>query len=486
MCDTIGVNDMSPLTRVPCVDINANNLDNWWPHMITAINSCNYVALDLELSGLGARDKLNAKQIDERYKAVVCTAKTRSVLSIGFAFFTFTDKNSGDISNKCVKNKTKTKKQTNCQTKANNSSVTDDIQDVNSESDVKTGDKQWKITAKVFNLLCLCDEEYICEPETMRFLASHGFDFNGQCLHGLPYHRGNDTEYEDSTTPSIRKLITEIIRHKLPIVLHNGFIDLVFLYQNFYSDLPNDLQTFIADLVELFPSGIFDTKYIADFHERLNRSYLEYLFYEKQRYNIERSMNGQTYIDITFTSYSHNLLDIEYQDLSTKIASEPNIAIDICLDYANHGWCKLKDLCKNSHNIDHILDKKNTSKRIKKMIRKLKKKNEEQLYEDSNDEHNSSPVEMIVNMNHSRQGVHSAGYDAFMTGYCFAYYMAVNAKSRQLSSKQLCFKSLGISQLVNNIYLIGKDQSLRINASSFAKTSNNHKIKIKRIHTNNS
>ena len=83
-----------------------------------------------------------------------------------------------------------------------------------------------------------------------------------------------------------------------------------------------------------------------------------------------------------------------------------------------------------------------------------------------------------------KQGAHRAGYDAFMTGYCLAFYMAVNAKSKPNATRPLNPKAMGISHVINNIYLTGKDQSLRITASSFAKPSAYHKNKISRIRCN--
>jgi len=66
--------------------------------------------------------------------------------------------------------------------------------DVNmsTEADTNSKENKWKFSVKVFNILCLCDDEYVVEPETLKFLVGHGFDFNRQCMHGLPYHRGND------------------------------------------------------------------------------------------------------------------------------------------------------------------------------------------------------------------------------------------------------------------------------------------------------
>ena len=76
----------------------------------------------------------------------------------------------------------------------------------------------------------------------------------------------------------IREIFSTIVRRSVPVVLHNALVDLIYIYQNFYCTLPAKLDSFLADMAEMFSAGIIDTKYIADYVIRMPSSYLEYAF----------------------------------------------------------------------------------------------------------------------------------------------------------------------------------------------------------------
>ncbi len=73
---------------VPVVHITLDNFHQLLPELQSAIGEASFIALDAELSGIGAKRALNSFDMHDRYKAMVELAHSRAMLSLGIACFT--------------------------------------------------------------------------------------------------------------------------------------------------------------------------------------------------------------------------------------------------------------------------------------------------------------------------------------------------------------------------------------------------------------
>ncbi|KAL3868765.1 hypothetical protein ACJMK2_041530 [Sinanodonta woodiana] len=485
---------MTNFDRIPIVDVHIDNFRESWPALILAIKSAGFIALDLELSGLGRRNMLQAKSVDDRYKGIAECARTRAILSLGISCF------------QPVKNKTK---------------------------DLVENDKGQQIAGKcylvqTFNIMLLCSEDYVVEPASLRFLVDHGFDFNKQYSSGIPYYRGND-KGNDKDYLSVRQLLVELIMANTPIVLHNGLVDLMFLYQNLYANIPTSMSTFLADLSEMFLEGIYDTKYITDFAHRMTASYLEYVFKKCLRENTSGHLAN---IELQFLNYPESSRHVTYRQCAAR--PQPTLQQNqdcvehiqvlkevVCENYAGHGWCSKGNKCPKSHDLDLILDLDHLqeTKKSRKRKRRRNRQKDDTSVDDNitmeTDETSSNTettyfeyaenvsqmapqckddkslpssdgcqgINSSVNSSKCQSeksnvifsGGHRAGFDAFMTGYIMATYFATYDANGDNAS--------GLSEFKNKIYLSGKDYPLQVMKSGFAKTSKEHSEKIMKIRT---
>ncbi|CAN0322321.1 unnamed protein product [Lampetra planeri] len=301
--------------RVPVLDVHAGNAAACWESARRAVRAASFIAMDAEMSGLGNRKALLAQSIEERYIAIRNAARTRSLLSIGLACFR-----------------------------------------------LLPGKVGFRYEVQVLNLTLLSTEEYTVEPQSLKFLVEHGFDFNKQYTQGLPYRPGSDMTASDSTAPGARALFSEVVLAERPLVLHNGLLDLAFLFQALHTTLPPTLQTFMADLATLLPAGIYDTKHIVETETDMAASFLEYAFRKCTRGGVKSGVVGSG-VHVQFGDVPPSLLDHVDERLCPEPRAGPEKSEEamqtepaICERFAGYGWCSLGVKCPLSHDMERILD----------------------------------------------------------------------------------------------------------------------------------
>ncbi|KAL8570637.1 hypothetical protein ACOMHN_039074 [Nucella lapillus] len=485
--------------------------------------------------------------LPERYSNICEVAKTRSVLSLGLSCFKLQRVASADKER------------------------------VGSEPEAKTNAhvqiKQWSYSVQTFNVTLLCSEDYMVEPTALKFLVEHGFDFNKQYTCGVSYSRGKGQQpgsgnkksagpQQAESGPTARQLFDLLLWSEAPIVLHNGFLDLVFLYQNFYTDLPSSLQVFLGDLEEMFPQGVLDTKYLVEFVDRLPATFLEYVFRKWHRKNAFQACSERREVCLEFGRLPAKSAYVSYSrcGLPAKCVEDdfiPNSAVLqdlICQSFAGHGWCASGKHCSKSHAIDLILDLDGT-KTAKNRKRRRRRHNFRQLMGKDGDEQNSpvnpdghkrmcldesaeedsrnEPLEQsgsfedvsVLNssadakrsptgadtskeaedgdsddydvitetylksslqLEESRSGGHRAGFDAFMTGFVLACLLSKlttvdEAGERAISAGLKLRQLVGVEDLRNKIYTMGKDHPMMIGKSNFCQPSKNHRERMEKL-----
>ena len=207
--------------------INRHNLSTLVLKLRSDLSQADFISIDTEFTGLG--DKLLKHQnIEQRYLNSRDLVISHSILSMGITIF--------------------------------------------------NDDK-----AKNYLFLLLNTREHKICPKSMSFLREHGFDFNDLYDNGIPYHCGLDCD--ETLNKTLRDLMSIVFTKK--VVVHNGFLDLLFIYHSFYNILPKSLPTFVQDLSDLFTMGVYDTKYMADYIKREPSSFLELLYTKFKRENIK-------------------------------------------------------------------------------------------------------------------------------------------------------------------------------------------------------
>lgn len=137
-----------------------------------------------------------------------------------------------------------------------------------------------------FNILTLKRGTIAIETSAATFLVEHGYSFDKLFTDGIPFtprydmdkNDGIDNKKEDNRLKNFWKHLISVLRfHKIPLILHNGLYDMIYIYHSFIGKLPNTFKGFLQVVSDSFPFGIYDTRYLAN-QANMQATFLSYVF----------------------------------------------------------------------------------------------------------------------------------------------------------------------------------------------------------------
>ena len=225
--------------------VNAKNLDHLLPHMLQAIRTCDFVAVDTEFTGLSSSPDVGSPNLQVRYESMRQHVNNYALLQLGLSFFRKVKPAPG---NPCG----------------------------GTEGSGAPPGRQKELhryESVTYTLNLLQQEDFIVSSSSMQFLAKSGAGLDLIFGHGIPFHFCFESEpskcahcsrveiAEDAAkvrnsmngganstavlgacrnygtrcrNKAIAHLFQKIAARGVPVVVHNGLMDLQFLHASFF------------------------------------------------------------------------------------------------------------------------------------------------------------------------------------------------------------------------------------------------------------
>jgi target of EGR1 protein 1 len=347
-------------------EVNRHNLDVVCKLILTAAASCDFVAFDTEFSGLDHGPDFKSNLLDVRYEAFRAMVDKYALLQFGLSFMRRKADQSG-----------------------------------------------WSSISFTFHVVCM--NNYTVAPVSMIFLAENGLSLTDVYKRGIQF-----TPPAEGVPPvRLQQLLHAVAEFRKPLVVHNGLVDLLFLWRSFFAPLPATAAEWIAHMSKVFPI-VYDTKHISSNVMQEESSYLQYLF--KALY-----LRRAAAVECVSVPLQYQIITDSFSDTGPS---------EICGQFARHGNCRYGVKCTFSHDVDFIVHVQHMKELGLKPTATSRPNNASQR-----------------NLQRP-QLQHSAGFDAFATAYVFASYW-----------EKLC--EAKIKQTANHVYLMYSDRPLLFMKSEY-------------------